>query len=85
MVSEKEINVEYISMNCIRDITDYYICGHDRWANAMNCYVNGDYLAAVYLGGYSAECLLKYVILDSQYSSRKNLDLYKDCPTKSMK
>ena len=61
------LNVIYIEKNCIRDFKDFYRVSQNQWKSAVTSYSSGDYLTAVYLAGYSVECLLKYVILESLY------------------
>lgn len=55
--------VTYIQKDDIRDLRAYHMVSHDRWQNAVNCFYHADYLASLYLAGYSVECILKYVII----------------------
>jgi len=64
-MSVNYLDITYIEKNCIRNKRDYYIVSHDRWKNAINSFLNEDYFASIYLAGYSAECILKYVILET--------------------
>lgn len=59
------LEVKYIEKNCIRNLRDYYKVSHERWKNANSLYSAGDYLASIYLAGYSVECILKYVLLET--------------------
>lgn len=62
-MSTNSLSIRYIEKNCIRNARDYYNVSHDRWKNAISSYSAGDLFAAIYLAGYSVECILKYVIL----------------------
>ncbi len=64
----KRISVKYIEYKRITNIKDYYNVSRDRWKNAVNCFNNKDYFAALYLAGYSIECLLKYVIIQKSFN-----------------
>lgn len=74
MSTENSINVIYIEKNCIKDFKHFYKVSHERWNNAVNCYKSGDYLAAVYLAGYSVENILKYILLKSLFEDILNAD-----------
>jgi HEPN domain-containing protein len=74
-MSKFTVDVEYITKNCIRNIRDYHKVSHDRWNNAMTCYMNEDYYTALYIAGYSVECILKYVLLGSLFSEHKTLSI----------
>lgn len=66
-MARKKIEVSYIMKNQVADINYFYHVSYNRWNNAVNCFKNGDYFSAVYLAGYSVECILKYAIWESLY------------------
>ncbi|MFE5430626.1 hypothetical protein [Peribacillus simplex] len=70
-----DYNVNFIKKNRITDVKDYHTVSHERWKNAVNCYKNDDYLAALYLAGYSVECILKYAIFANSFSTIRIIDI----------
>jgi len=66
---------------------DYYKVSYDRWDNAVNCFKNKDFFVSLYLAGYSVECILKYVILETLFAEEvtkpNGLNLVKTAPRSS--
>lgn len=60
--------IPYIDKKKEASIESFLNISYDRWNDAVVCYKKGNYIAAVYLAGYSVECLLKYIILKCKYS-----------------
>ena len=67
--------IKYICMNQISDIHAYHQVSHARWDDAIACYRNKNYFGAIYLAGYSAECMLKYAILQTLYAGKNDINL----------
>lgn len=65
-------SISYINKSNVEKIVAFRDVSYKRWADAVASYQNGRYLAAVYLAGYSLECILKYTILESKFPRRKN-------------
>jgi hypothetical protein len=64
------INVQYIKKNDENDIKYFYNVSYERWNNAIKCFNNGDYFIALYLAGYSVECILKYAIWETLFPDK---------------
>jgi hypothetical protein len=84
-MSKFTVDVEFIERNCIRNIRDFHKVSHDRWNNAMTCYMNKDYYTALYIAGYSVECILKYVLMESLFSGSTSLSIAQEVKKESIK
>lgn len=66
-VSTQFPSIPFIDKKVGEPITSFLNISYERWNDAIVCYRTGNYLAAVYLAGYSVECILKYIILQYKF------------------
>lgn len=69
----------YPRMSSVSYSRIYHDAALHRWDDALACYRQGNYLGAIYLAGYAAECMLKYAIIQTlfveKFSKKETVDL----------